>query len=205
MISYRNNASRRRFLLASMAAAGAAFVLPGQAMALSEGQAKALVERVVADVNRIISSGKSEAAMLRDFEQVFAKYAYVSGIARTVLGPPARSASKAEMAAFTKAFQGYMGRKYGKRFREFIGGKIIVKRVRKIKSFYEVTTTAILSGQDPFVVTFMVSDVSGKGLFFDLLIEGISLLKAEKSEIGAMLDRRHGNLRQMIEDLKRAG
>ena len=54
-------------------------------------------------------------------------------------------------------------------------------------------------------MTFMVSDVSGKDLFFDMLIEGISLLKVEKTEISAMLDRRRGNLGKMIEDLKKAG
>ena len=204
MVSYPNDIGRRGFL-AGTAALALLATSASPAFALSEAEAKALVDRVVADINKIISSGKPETAMYRDFEKVFAKYAYVSGIARTVLGPPARSASKSELAAFTKAFQGYMGRKYGKRFREFIGGKIIVKDARKLKSFYEVKTTAILAGEPPFEVTFMVSDVSGKGLFFDMLIEGISLLKVEKSEIGAMLDKRRGNLSKLIEDLKKAG
>ena len=34
--------------------------------------------------------------------------------------------------------------------------------------------------------------------FFDLLIEGISLLKTERTEIGAMLDRRRGSIDQLI-------
>jgi len=199
-----NNLTRRVFLAGS-ASVGVLAASPGAALALTAQQARALVDRVVADINTIIGSGKSETAMYRDFEKIFANYAYVSGIARTVLGPPARAASKAEMAAFTTAFQGYMGRKYGKRFREFIGGKIQVKGARKLKSFFEVTTTATLAGEAPFTVTFMVSDVSGKGLFFDMLIEGISLLKVEKSEIGSMLDRRNGNLGALISDLKTAG
>ncbi len=197
------NTSRRRFL-AGTAALSIAASAPAAAWALSGAEAKALVERVVAEINRIIASGESEPRMYTDFENVFARYAYVQGIARTVLGPPARSASPAQMAAFARAFQGYMGRKYGKRFREFIGGKVVVKGVRKVKSFYQVTTTAVLSGQAPFEVDFMVSDVSGKGLFFDMLIEGISLLKSEKTEIGAMLDRRRGNLDKLIEDLNKA-
>ncbi len=198
------NPPRRRVLIGAAALAGAALT-GAPALAMSDAQAKALVDKVVADINRIIASGKPEKQMYRDFEQIFARYAYVDGIARTVLGPPARQASKAQMRAFAKAFQGYMGRKYGKRFREFIGGKVIVKGARKIKSFYEVTTTVVLRGEDPFTVTFMVSDKSGKPLFFDMLIEGISLLKSEKSEIGAMLDKRRGNLDALIADLKKAG
>ena len=210
MISTRtscpNEPPRRRFLIGSAALIGTALAgAPLPARAMSAEQAKALVDKVVAEINRIIASGKPEQQMYHDFEQIFARYAFVDGIARTVLGPPARQASKAQMRAFAKAFQGYMGRKYGKRFREFIGGKVIVKGARKIKSFFEVTTTVVLRGEAPFTVTFMVSDKSGKPLFFDMLIEGISLLKSEKSEIGAMLDKRRGDLDALIRDLNRAG
>ncbi len=196
--------NRRVLLAGSVSLATLAFVTT-PAWAITAGEAEGLVDQVVSDINKIISSGKTESAMLRDFEKIFADYAYVSGISRTVLGPPARIASDAEMRAFAKAFQAYIGRKYGRRFREFIGGRVEVKGAKKVKSFYEVTTKAILAGEAPFTVTFMVSDVSGKGLFFDMLIEGISLLKVEKSEIGAMLDKRRGNLGLMIEDLKKAG
>ncbi len=204
MALFPSDLSRRSFMAGGMALT-VSLLAGWPAWAMNENDARKLVDRVVADINRIIASGKPETTMYREFEKVFAKYAYVSGIARTVLGPPARSASASQMAAFTEAFQGYMGRKYGKRFREFIGGKIIVQDVKKTKSFFEVSTTAILAGEAPFAVTFMVSDVSGKGLFFDMLIEGISLLKSEKSEIGAMLDKRHGNLDALIEDLRKAG
>jgi len=204
MTLFPTDLNRRVFLAGSVSVATLTFVTT-PVWAITAGEAEGLVDRVVSDINRIISSGKTESAMLHDFEKIFTDYAYISGISRTVLGPPARSASDAEMRAFTKAFQAYMGRKYGKRFREFIGGRIEVKGAKKVKSFYEVTTKAILAGEAPFTVTFMVSDVSGNGLFFDMLIEGISLLKVEKSEIGAMLDKRRGNLGQMIEDLKKAG
>ncbi|MGR3342960.1 MAG: MlaC/ttg2D family ABC transporter substrate-binding protein [Paracoccaceae bacterium] len=199
-----NDFSRRRFLAGSVVLATAAMVF-GPARALDTDQARALIDRLVNEINGVINSGKSETAMYLDFEQIFAKYAFVSGIARTVLGPPARSASSAELGAYTLAFRGYIGRKYGKRFREFIGGGIVVKDAKKLKSFYQVNTSAILAGMAPFELTFMVSDVSGKDLFFDMLIEGISLLKVEKTEIGAMLDRRRGNLGMMTEDLKKAG
>jgi phospholipid transport system substrate-binding protein len=62
-----------------------------------------------------------------------------------------------------------------------------------------------LRGQPPFAVTFLVSDRSGQDKFFDLLIEGISLLKTERTEIGAMLDRRRGNIDQLTQDLRSAG
>lgn len=198
-----NNPSRRWVLSAGSATAAVMGSQP--VFALTTPQAEALIDRMLGELNGIINSGRSANQMFGDFEKLFAKYADVPTIARSILGPDARSASAAQMRAYTGAFQGYMARKYGRRFREIIGGRVEVKKARKVKSFHEVQTTAILRGEPPFSVVFLVSDRSGRDLFFDMLIEGISLLKSEKAEIGAMLDRRKGDLDAMIKDLKRAG
>lgn len=179
-----------------------AMTLP--AHALSEGSATQLVDRLVADINAVIASGKSESAMYGDFERIFSRYADVPIIARYALGVEARRASPAQLRAFTAAFQRYISVKYGKRFREFIGGQIEVQGARTVKSGVEVKTLARLRGQAPFDVTFLVSDKSGKPLFFNMFIEGINMLLTERTEIGAMLDRRGGSIDQMIADLKAA-
>ena len=176
--------------------------LPRQAFALTEEGAKSLVDKTVAEINGIISSGGSEGAMLADFEKLFARYADVPTIARSALGPAARQASPAQLSGFTKAFQGYISRKYGRRFREFIGGRIEVNEARAVKSFYEVVTTAYLSGESPFEVRFHVSDKAGKSLFFNIIIEGVNMLASERTEIGALLDQRGGDLDKLIADMK---
>ena len=191
-----NPISRRRFGMISAAAA----VFSSPALAFSTSQAEAVINKVVNEINQIISSGKSQNAMIRDFDKVFGRYADINRIGMLVLGPPARSASGAQRSAFAKAFQGHMARKYGSRFREFIGGRVVVDGARAVKSFYEVKTTAHLAGVAPFEVVFVVADKNG--LFIDMKIEGISLIKAERSEIGTMLDQRGGDLNRLIADLK---
>ena len=191
----------RRGLILS---AGAA-LLPGPVMALTDAKARALIDKVVADINAVINSGRSEAAMIREFERIFSRYADVDIIARSTLGPASRRASDAEMRAFVEAFRGYIARKYGKRFREFIGGRIEVNGVRQVKSWHEVKSTVYLRGESPFEVLFLVSDRSGQDLFFDMVIEGVSLRLSERTEIGAMLDANRGKIDGLIADLKRAG
>lgn len=192
-----NNSVSRRFVLGAGAALA---LLPARAMAFSASEAQALIGRAVAEITTIINSGKSEAAMLKDFEAIFTRYADVSAIGQLVLGVDGRSASDAQKAAFAEAFKVYMARKYGRRFREFIGGTVKVRGTTQVKSFYEVQTMAELRGQSPFDVVFVVADRNGK--FIDMKIEGISLVKAERTEIGAMLDKRRGNLDQLIADLR---
>lgn len=195
----------RRHILAGLTGTGAFLALPISATALTTTEARQIVDKMVGEVNAVIASGKSEAGMLEDFEGIFARYADVAIIARSALGIAARSASRSQMAAFTRAFQGYMARKYGKRFREFIGGRLEVVDAKQVKSFYEVSTTAYLPGSAPFDVKFLVSDKSGKNLFFNMVIEGINMLASERAEIGAMLDARRGDIDLLIKDLRTAG
>jgi len=196
--------TRRFVTTAGLAALGLA-VRPAPARALTEARARALVEGVVQDINRVIASGRSLGRMISEFERIFARYADVSIIARSTLGPAARRASAAQLRAYTEAFRSYVARKYGKRFNEFKGGRIEVRGVREVKSWHEVRSTAYLPGQSPFEVSFLVSDRSGRDRFFDLVIEGISMRITERTEIGAMLDRRNGDIDALIADLRSAG
>ncbi|WP_170541913.1 phospholipid-binding protein MlaC [Ruegeria conchae] len=199
-----NLLNRRRFVAAALTGMTVA-ALPLPAFALTEAQAKQLVNSVVADITRIIDSGKSENAMLRDFQKIFVQYGDVPIMARYALGADARTASSAQLRQFTKAFEGYISRKYGRRFREFIGGEVTVRNARKIKTGYEVRTSVKLRGSSPFEVTFLVSDKSGRGKFYNMFIEGVNLLLTERTEIGAMLDARGGDLNRLIKDLKNTG
>ncbi|WP_407494435.1 phospholipid-binding protein MlaC [Pseudooceanicola sp. MF1-13] len=191
----------RRTMIASVLATCAA--LP--AFGMSDAAAKSLVDNLVGDINKVIARGGSVSSMIREFERIFARYADVAIIAQSTLGADARRASPAQMQAYTKAFQGYIARKYGKRFQEFVGGRIEVNGVRQVKTWKEVTGTAYLKGEKPFEIKFLVSDRSGRNLFFDMVIEGISMRLSEKTEIGAMLDANRGNIDRLIAAVQKAG
>ncbi|WP_074257089.1 MlaC/ttg2D family ABC transporter substrate-binding protein [Vannielia litorea] len=196
--------TRRSLIAGGAALAASGLALPRAAFALSTGASQQLVTAAVNDINKVIASGKSESAMLSDFQRIFVRYADLNYISFYSLGAAARGASKAQMQAYTQAFSAYVSRKYGRRFREFIGGKIEVKGARSVKSWIEVDTMAILRGSAPFDVTFFVSDKSGSHKFFNLFIADVNMLLTERTEIGAMLDRRGGKIDALIQDLKRA-
>ena len=193
----------RRSVLAGLAAS--ASFLPFSAQALTGAEARNLIDAAVGEINVAVNSGKADAAVFSDFERIFRRYADVSTISRSVLGPPARSASNSQISAFADAFITYAARKYGSRFKEFKGSEIEVVGTREVKSFFEVQATVQLRGQSPFSVGFMVSDRTGKDLFFDLLIEGISLLKAERAEIGALYDKSGRDIGKLTQSLGASG
>ncbi len=203
----RNNllTFRRRTFLSTVLAGAALPFLPRPAQALNEAQAQALVQAAVDDVNRVIASGASEANVLREMERIFTTYADVPTIAVSVLGPPARSATQAQLSAFTQAFQNYFAAKYGRRFREFVGGSVQVNSTRAVRSFFEVITTVNMRAEAPFELNWLVSDGSGRPLFFNLIIAGVNLMISERTEIGAMLEARGGSIDALTQHLQTLG
>ena len=189
--------SRRFFIMAAICAV----LEPGFVVASQQNAATEIVEKAVSEINQIINSGDTQTQMLRSFERVFNAYADVPTIAKYALGRDARAASKVQLNAYIKAFSGYFANKYGKRFREFIGGRIEIKSVVKVKNYYSVNTIARMPAYEPFEVDFLVSDRSGQSLVFNLIIEGVNMLLAERQEIGALLDRNSGKIDALIDDL----
>ena len=185
-------------------ATGAYFALGQAVFAMNAVHAERLVKTVVSEINKVIASGKSDGAMIRDFEKIFSAYSDVNTMARYALGRDGKKASPSEMKRFTKVFKSYIAKKYGSRFREFIGGKIEVKSSRKVKRFFEVKTNAVLKNQGDFEVIFLVSDRSGSPLFFNVFVEGLNLLLTERSEIGAILDQNKGSMDALIRDLEKS-
>lgn len=196
--------TRRQLLVTALAAGAACVAVPGPLLAFDEGEARRLIESAVDEINAVINSGRSREWMFDRFEEIFRRYADVPRIAASALGPAARTASSAELRAYTDAFARYMARKYGARFQEFIGGRVEVRGVRRAGRYFEVVTVSVLRGTAPFEVVFIVSDRGDRPRFIDMLIEGVSLLKSEAVEIRAMLDRNRGSMAGLIEDLRRA-
>lgn len=201
------NDTRRSFLsqgfLGLMGAAVACTAIP--AFALTTDEARDFIVESLDQVYAVINSGQAPDQMYRDFEVIFARYADVDTIARSALGPAARSAGPGEFAAYRQAFQGYIGRKYGKRFREFIGSRIEVQQARPLKSFFAVNSVAYLNGRSPMLVEWHVSDKSGQLRYFNIIIEGINMLSTERTEIAARLRAARGDLGALAADLSQSG
>ena len=121
------------------------------------------------------------------------------------LGADGKRATAAQKSAYIDAYKGYVSRKYGKRFREFIGSRIEVTGAKPVKSFFAVTSVAYLKGRSPMEVEWHVSDKSGQSRYFNIIIEGVNMLASERAEIGAMLAKRGGNIAALTADLQKAG
>lgn len=195
--------NRREFTFGLLA--GAAFLmLPRMADASAVSEAQNLVNTISQELTRLINSGKTGKALNRDFERVLATYADMTAIGASCLGQPWRGASNAQKSAYISAFQGYLAAKYGRQFGDFKGTQIKVTGGQDAgRAGVLVKTIAVRPGRENIAVDWQISDRSGKPRAVNLIIEGVSMLANERSEIGAMLDAQGGSIDALVAELKR--
>lgn len=178
--------------------------LPVKAFALTKGEAEKLISNLSNDIERAINSSGSDATRQSAFNQIFGKYAAVGAIARSTLGPAWRGANDRQRKAYTTAFRGYLARKYSKRFTEFKGAQITITNAKSVKSGVLVNSRVTLKDNSSYNVDWQVFGRGGRSRMFDVYIEGISMIKSEREEIGILLDKSGGNIDKLITRLKTA-
>lgn len=185
----------RRAILTGVSSLALTAALPSIAVGLSQNAAVSFIQKVVADVHVIINSGKPEDQMLVDFDAIFRDYGEVSLIAKTALGAPGRKASKSQLSAYIKAFQGYISRKYGRQFQKFAGAEINVISSRDAGTKGVLVKSLVdRPVKSDFDLEWWVIEINGRPKMFDLIIEGISLISSERTEIGALLESVGGDI-----------
>ncbi|MFQ3355038.1 MAG: phospholipid transport system substrate-binding protein [Paracoccaceae bacterium] len=170
--------------------------------ALEPSEAELFIGRIVAEVNEIISANEEEEIALQKLESVFERYADINIMALTTLGVARRAASSEDLDIYKGAFKIYFLDKYAKRFRELKDGNIEVVSARKVKSYVEVRSIITMMDWAPFDVIWLISDRSGPAKIFNIVMDGISLLAFERTEIGVMLENRGGNIKVLSEALR---
>lgn len=203
--SHSKNLDRRAVLGAGLATAIVAS-LPATMAAASQKDAEQLIFKVVDEVQGIINSGQSEGAMIQSFQGLFQRYAHVTTIARSVLGPAWRSASSGDQKAYSSALQGYLARKYGKQFRSFIGATIDVTKSTDFGQKGIIVESVVKSPKfSATKVEWHVVEAGGQLKFFDLYVAGVKLISTERSEVRTVLDRNGGSVGKLAQALSAMG
>lgn len=195
----------RRGVLAGALALAAAALVPSALWAQATERAQALVASLSEAFIALLRLGRSDAQLYGDFERLLARYGDMPVVAASVLGPPWRSASAAQKAAFVAAFQAYLARKYGRQFRDYQDASIAVVRARDAgNAGVLVETRFTRPGRELYRVEWQVSERGGAAKVINLIIEGVSMLTNERAEVGALLEAEGGSIDRLTAQLRAA-
>lgn len=167
----------------------------------STDPAAALVGEVFSKIEAVAAANMSDADIASAIDRLFRQHADVVILARSSLGPDSRRATPEQLQTFTDAFVRYISRKYAGSFSSFTGGSVEVKNVTEVRSWKEVQSVVHLDGTEPLEVIFLVSDRTGENLFFDMIVEGISLRRTLQVEIVGILEAHNGDIDKVIAEI----
>jgi len=204
---------KRLFLFATFA-----FVLGG--FSLSTAQAAELVapQLAIEKASNTLKTNLQRKDFTKDFseinafvEQVINPHMDFNKISSLVVGKYWRKATAEEKKRFIQEFKTLLIRTYSRAFIDFDEWSIrflplnMEKAVKKVKNTQAVVvkTEILQPGKRPFSINYRMWMVDGEWKVYDILIEGISLVKNYRTSIGSRVKKPGSSLATVTEYLSK--
>ena len=121
------------------------------------------------------------------FREVLSRDFDLDKIGKLVLGRHWRRAKPAQRADFRELLENYLSGLYTNRFEDLAGLQIKVDGVREFEGWSMVYTTATRTGGQPVLLDWRVDRKDGGYAITDLVIEGVSMVIAQREEFSAIV------------------
>ena len=195
----------RRTVMAGALGAVVALSSP-MAMALTDDEAKAHVEKTISELIALLKETGTSASRAPKLRRIMETRANMPLLARFAAGVAWREMSEDQQARFIDAFANSVSVSYARRFDEYSGNPEITmgRTLDAGRKGILVETNVTGPNGKPVLVEWRVSDRSGRVEIIDLSFEGIWLTVTEREQIGAMFEKRSGDVERLIADLASA-
>lgn len=121
------------------------------------------------------------------FREVLNRDFDLDKIGKLVLGRHWRRAKPAKRKEFRKLLENYLSGLYARRFEDLAGLDIKVDGVRDFEGWSMVYTTATRANGAPVLLDWRVDSKDGGYAITDLVIEGVSMVIAQREEFSAIV------------------
>lgn len=153
-----------------------------------ESAAKMMTDRLLTDKEKIESQQYYLEQLVNDLLLPVVDHKYM---AKRVLGKHWKKASAEQKSQFTNAFKHKVIRTYAGAFKAFNGEKIIFKdaKFNKTKKKASVKSDIQRFNGPPINVTYKLYNKSDRWLTYDIIIEGVSLVKSFRDQISQSIKK----------------
>lgn len=196
--------SRRAVLTGTATTAIMLAALP--AHALTDGEARALVEKTLDELLSVLKRPGSPAARAPELRKVMESRANMPLIAKFSAGRIWREMNDDQQGRYSSAFSKFVSVTYSRRFDEIKGDpKVRIGKVQDAGRKGMLVETPLSGPQGETIsVEWLVSDRGGRVEIIDLVVEGISMATTQREEIAAMFEKRGNDVEALISDLNSA-
>ena len=149
-----------------------------------------------------LSGQQSDADRVTKLKPILQKYFDMPAISKYVLGGYWRKATPQQQQEFIDVFTDYVSVTYGKRFGQYSGQQMQIKRVHDEGNGNATAFTIVqASGQDPLRVDWIIDTVDNSFHVRDLRVEGLSIADTHRQEFASVIQNNGGDVQKLIDIL----
>ncbi len=187
--------SRVKVFAALIAAASAAPVMaqdPEPAAETEESAvegAVAFAKVLTADATTALTSDKSEAEQLTDFQAVLADGMALDVIGKFMIGENRKAMSDEQLARYDAVFPDYLTKLYAEQFKDIVGRPLEVLEAKKLGARDVIVRTQFDREEgSPIMVDWRVRQLrSGERKAIDIIVQGVSIMLVKREEFSSFI------------------
>jgi phospholipid transport system substrate-binding protein len=172
------------------------------ALAAADGAPVAFIRALGDQAVSVIRSDMPLTTKAAYFDRMVRQDFDLTGIARFVLGPHWRVASRAERHQFCDGFADRLVRVYGQQLGQSGDGDFVVTGSRTDPDGVIVNSRIIRPQGAPLAVDWRLGIRDGVYKIEDVAIDGVSMALAQRSEIGALIARDGGQVGMLLAEMR---
>ena len=167
--------------------------LASSAFAATPDDAKAYASSIGDKVLKILNAPNTTPAQHMDkLEAMFVDVVDVEWVGRFVLGRYWKDLTPEQQKSYLEAYRVFLIKHYTSRFADYSGETFNLSQAREERAgeFFVRMEIQRPAGQAPIVVDYRMRETAGKFKVFDIIVEGVSLITTQRSEFGAVVERK---------------
>lgn len=152
-------------------------------------EAVAFTKGLTAKATAALTSKKTEAEQLKDFQAVLNEGLALDVIGKFMIGGARKSMTPAQIARYDKAFPPYLTRLYADQFADIVGRPLEVVESKKLGAKDVVVRTRFTRKEGPPInVDWRVRKLkTGEQKAIDIIVGGVSIMSVKREEFSAFI------------------
>ena len=151
----------------------------------------------------LLSEKISAAEHQRRFRELMLDSFDLKGVGKWVIGRYWRRISKSERTKYLSLFEEFIVATYSKRFRGYTKAKLQINGTTQGKNSVFVNSQINREGGKPIRVVWRVKVSNGKYKIVDIIIEGVSWIRTQRSEFVSVIRNSGGKISGLMKALRK--
>ena len=166
---------------------------------------KQFIQEIVDEANKVLVESNTKEFKTQKLSEMAMKTVDIKGVAYYTLGNYRKKLSEEQLKEYLELFEKYFLKTFSSRLTDYSDPKIDVLSAEVKNPKYTIVKSVLLATDKKPSVNIewrVYTKNPDKPLIRDLIIEGLSLARAEKEQFASVIDSNNGDVTKLFDTLK---